>query len=61
MSKKLNWRKAGLSSKRSLSVKDEAEYRDNDAADRWLERKSNHPKPKKFSHPTPTAPQEKQA
>lgn len=39
MSGKRNWRKAQLSSKRSLSTRDEAEYRGRDAAARWLERR----------------------
>lgn len=38
---KLNWRKAELAPKRSMSIRDEAEYRDRDAAARWLERKSH--------------------
>lgn len=38
MSKKLDWRKASLDPKKKLSVADEKEYRENDAASRWLER-----------------------
>ncbi len=38
---RMNWRKAGLSGKRTLSVADEGEYRSHDAAARWLERKSH--------------------
>ncbi|MEQ1938604.1 hypothetical protein ABMA46_10140 [Mesorhizobium sp. CN5-321] len=40
MSTRMNWRNAGLSSKRSLSIRDEAEYRDHDAASRWLNGKA---------------------
>lgn len=39
MSGKRNWRKAQLHGKRSISCLDEQEYRDRDAAARWLERK----------------------
>mgnify|MGYP003515665707 CR=1 FL=1 len=35
---KLNWRNAHLEPKRKTSVVDEAEYRDRDAAARWLAR-----------------------
>ena len=38
MSGKRDWRKARLHGKRSVSVLDEQEYRDRDAASRWLER-----------------------
>lgn len=38
MSIKFNWRKAQLHGKRSISCLDEQEYRDKDAAARWLER-----------------------
>lgn len=38
MSKKLDWRKAAITPKKKLSVADEKEYRENDAAARWLER-----------------------
>jgi len=36
MSKKFDWRRAKLSSQPSRTLKDEREYRDNDAAARWL-------------------------
>ncbi len=38
MSIKFNWRKAQLHGKRSISCLDEQEFRDKDAAARWLER-----------------------
>jgi hypothetical protein len=40
MSTRMNWRNAALSSKRSLSIRDEVEYRDHDAASRWLNGKA---------------------
>ena len=43
MSKKLDWRRDALASKRKLSVVDEQEYRGNDAAARWLERQVKSP------------------
>jgi hypothetical protein len=36
VSKKRDWRKAGLAGKRSLSVTDERDYRSIDRAARWL-------------------------
>lgn len=48
---KLNWRRANLDSKRSVSVIDDEDYRARDAASRWLELhvskpvKSNRAKP----------------
>lgn len=39
MSKRIDWRKAAIAPKPKLSVVDEKEYRENDAAARWLERK----------------------
>lgn len=35
---KLNWRKAHLDGKRATSIADESDYRNRDAAARWLER-----------------------
>jgi hypothetical protein len=32
----MNWRRAGLASKRSTSVANDAEFRERDAAARWL-------------------------
>lgn len=49
----LDWRKARLSGKRSLSTRDEAEYREKDAAARWLARKEK-PKAKKRHRPAPS-------
>lgn len=43
---KLNWRRAKLQSLRSISVLDEQEYRDRDAASQWLERNAKKAKPK---------------
>lgn len=43
----LDWRKAKLSGKRSLSTQDETEFRDKDAASRWLARNE---KPKGKPH-----------
>lgn len=43
----LGWRKAKLSGKRSLSTQDETEFRDKDAASRWLARNE---KPKGKPH-----------
>jgi hypothetical protein len=37
MSKQMNWRNARLSSKRALPTRDEADYRERDAAARWLD------------------------
>lgn len=45
--KGLDWRKAKLSGKRSLSTQDETEFRDKDAASRWLARNE---KPKGKPH-----------
>lgn len=36
MSKRIDWRKAATAPKPKLSVVDEREYRENDAAARWL-------------------------
>ena len=36
----IDWRRAQFVGKRSLSVSDEKEYRERDAAARWLERKA---------------------
>lgn len=47
---RLDWRKAGLSGKRTLSVSDEGEYRGRDAAARWLER--NDKKPRRVPRPS---------
>lgn len=58
MSKKMDWRTAGLAGKRTLSTKDEAEYRGQDAASRWLERNDKpkgKAKPRATSHPERTA------
>lgn len=44
-----DWRKARLSGKRTLSTRDETEFRDKDAAARWLARNE---KPKR-RHPAP--------
>lgn len=42
----LDWRKAKLAGQRTLSVKDEDEYRGADAAARWLtKREQKLPKP----------------
>lgn len=43
----LDWRKAQHSGKRTLSTRDEQDYRDRDAASRWLarnEKKTRKPK-----------------
>lgn len=40
MSVRMDWRRAGFSAKRSLSIRDEADYRDHDAASRWLNGKA---------------------
>lgn len=55
MTKALNWRKAQLHGKRSVSVIEEKEYRGNDAAARWLERNEK----RKPSPPKPSAQQER--
>lgn len=44
---RMDWRKAGLAGKRSLSTADEKDYRDRDAAARWLEKNSTKPKAKR--------------
>lgn len=44
---RMNWRKAGLAGKRTLSTFDENEYRERDAAARWLERNSKKLKAKR--------------
>ncbi len=51
MTKAINWRRAQLASKPKTSVADEKEWRDKDAAARWLERKDkrNRPAPSKPS------------
>ncbi|BCH22077.1 hypothetical protein MesoLjLb_18620 [Mesorhizobium sp. L-8-3] len=36
MSAKLDWRRAQLGKQRSLSIRDEIEHREHDAAARWL-------------------------
>lgn len=40
---KLNWRRATLDGKRSVSVMDDEDYRARDAASRWLERHVSKP------------------
>lgn len=39
----LDWRKAKLAGQRTLSVKDEDEYRGADAAARWLSKRAAQP------------------
>lgn len=48
----LDWRKAKMAGKRQLSTRDETEFRDKDAAARWLAR-NEKPKGKKRHHPAP--------
>lgn len=45
MSKRMNWRNAALSTKRATSVIDESEYRERDAASRWLAKREKPAKP----------------
>lgn len=49
---RLDWRKAGIVGKRTLSTRDEVEFRDRDAASRWLAR-NEKPKAKKRRRPAP--------
>lgn len=48
----LDWRKAQLSGKRTLSTRDETEYRDRDAAARWLSRNEKAKPKRRHSAPS---------
>lgn len=58
---KLNWRKAHLDGKRSTSIADESDFRDRDAAARWLERNAKKAKGKRHGKRRPAPAPERAA